>query len=268
MCTPRYTLDTPAIYADSAFIQGLSRAGSVLWQAIECAAQSVEAGVLPMKLAEIVERELEARGAAPIFKGFRVAGSAPFPAAAAVSVNEVAVNGVPGDQPLRIGDVLTIDSACELEGCVCDAAVSVVVGGGRDPLVEAARKALSAACGAIIPGQSLDVIIRAAHQSASELGYELLDEAIAHGTGLALHQPPAVFLDGATPKGIVIEPGMVLAVEPVLVERAGTGGDLTLRTLKDGWSRVASGRTAYEERTVLVTEMGTIALTGGSQRAL
>ncbi len=263
MHTPRYALDTPAIYTDSEFIDRLSRAGKVLAHAIGCASQAVEVGVRPIELAEIVERELVNRGAAPILKGFRVAGSVPFPAAAAVSVNEVAVNGVPGDRPLEMGDVLTIDAACEFGGCVCDAAVAVVVGGGKDPLVEAARKVLDAACGAIAPGKLLSEIARAAQEAARNLGYGIMDEAIAHGAGLAIHQPPAVFLDGVEPGDGLILPGMVLAVEPVVMEGAGPARDPTLRTLADGWSRAAPSRSAYEERTVLVTEMGVIELTSG-----
>jgi len=263
MHTPRFTLDTPAIYTDSEFIDRLYRAGDFLWHALQCAAISVKAGVRPIELVEIVEREFAVRGAIPILKGYRVGGSAPFPAAAAVCVNEVAVNGVPSDEPLVTGDVLTIDAACEINGCVCDAAVSVVVGGEDDPLIEAARKVLDAACGAILPGKCLSDIPRAAQEAARDLGYDILDEAIAHGTGLALHQPPAVFLDGIEPEDAVILPGMVLAVEPVVVDGA---GNVRLRTLADGWSRAAQGWSAYEERTVLVTEMGAIALTGGSQR--
>ena len=268
MRTPRYTLDSPAIYTDTDFIERLSRAGSVLSHALRCAVNSVEGGVRPIELAEIVEGELADRSALPIMKGLRVPGSAPFPSAAAVCVNEVAVNGVPSNRPLTTGDILTIDSACEYEGAVCDAAVSVAVGGGDDPLIEAAQKVLDAACCAILPGRQLSEIARVAQETAQKLGYEILDEAIAHGTGLALHQPPAVFIDGAYPDNGLILPGMVLAVEPVVVEVARDGWVGRLRTLADGWSRVAPGRSAFEERTVVVTELGTIALTGGSQRPL
>lgn len=196
-------------------------------------------------------------GATPTLKGYQVAGAPPFPAAAAISVNEVAVNGVPTDRPFEQGDVVTIDSVCALDGAVCDAAVSVVVGGGESELVLAARAALSAALGAIRSGVALAEISEAAQAEASRRGFELLNECVAHGTGLALHQPPAVFAGRVEPEGAQAEPGMILAVEPVVVER-GAG---RLRTMADGWSRVASGRSAYEERTVVVDEKGLIELT-------
>ncbi|MCA9274241.1 MAG: M24 family metallopeptidase [Phycisphaerales bacterium] len=257
MPKPRFSLVTPAIYTDCDFFNRLARAGKLLSHAIKCASQAVGVGVRPIELAEIVERELTAFGAVPILKGFKSLGTKPFPAAAAVSVNTIAVNGVPSDEPLEIGDVLTIDSACELDGAVCDAAVSAVVCGGPDPLIDAARKVLDAACEVIVPGRSLNEIAEAARQSAIEQGCELLNEVIAHGTGLALHQPPVVFRDGARPNLLEIQPGMVLAIEPVVVE-PGAGAP---RTLADGWSRAASGRSAYEERTVLVVENGWIDLT-------
>ncbi len=262
MPTPRFDLEIPAIYSDPEFIERLTRAGAVLAMAMNAAAQSVAPGVRPIDLAETLERELLALGAIPILKGYRVANTEPFPAAAAVCVNEVAVNGVPGDQPLSHGDILTIDSACSYEGAVCDMAVSVVVGGGDDPLLRAAKSAHERACAAIVPGCPLSEIALAARDSANALGYELLDEAIAHGTGLALHQPPAVFLSRAE-RGELIQSGMVLAVEPVVVERSSDRSAGGLRTLADGWSRAGAGRSAYEERTVLVTEKGVIELTLG-----
>ena len=256
MPEPRYTLDKPAVYSDPGFLGALKRCSSVLMAALNNAAGQVAAGVRPVELAEIVERELIRCGATPILKGLRIVGAPVFPAAAAVSVNEVAINGVPDEQLLKTGDVLTIDSACELDGAVCDAAVSVVVGGGASDLVTAARSVLAAALGAIAPGRPLSGIAQRAQAEAHRLGFELLDECIAHGTGLALHQPPAVWAGQTSPSEAEIVPGMVLAVEPVVVEQ-GAGRP---RTEADGWSRVTRGWSAYEERTVFVGEKGPIEL--------
>ena len=260
MHKPRFSLDIPATCDDSVFLESLRACGSVLASVLNSASRRVAAGLSPVELSDFVEQELIRAGATPILRGFHTAGSPVFPAAAAVSVNEVAVNGVPMDCPFAKGDVLTIDAACELNGAVCDAAVSVCVSGGGDEgglLVAAARSVLRAAMEAIRPGFQLSGIAAAASIEAERLGFELADECMAHGTGRALHQPPAVFPDRVEPADARITPGMVLAVEPVLVERGGG----RLRTLADGWSRASSGRSAYEERTVVVTEKEWIELT-------
>lgn len=264
MPVPTFSLTTPALYTDPAFIDRLRRCGAVLTRAIDSACRNAVQGVTPIDLARASERELRDAGARPILLGLEAKGVPAFPAAAAISVNEVAVNGVPGDEPLRDGDVLTIDSACELEGCVCDMARAVVVGGGSSILVEAARAVLRATLGAAQPGRELGELVAAARAEASRLGFDLADETLAHGTGLALHQPPWVLPGDAGTWGGRMEPGMVLAVEPVVVERAARGSGVAqgLRTHADGWSRVAGGRAAYEERTVLVTESGCVELTG------
>lgn len=257
MPTPRYTLDNPTLCDDPAMLESLKRCGVTLSRAIALAGKHASEGATPIELAATVEQELVKLGATPILKGLSIEGTPVFPAAAAICVNEIAVNGVPSDTPLVRGDVVTIDSACELNGTVCDAAVSIVVGGGGSELVSAARAVLTAALDAIRPGEPIGVIVEAAKSEAHRRGFGLADECVAHGTGLALHQPPAVFAGSVEPADGVIERGQILAVEPVVVERRGE----RLRTLADGWSRAGSGRSAFEERTIVVDEKGPIELT-------
>lgn len=263
---PRFSLDTPAVYTDRAFLERLSHCGRILTRAIGSACTLAQPGITPFELAAHIERELRAAGARPILKGLVLPGSGAFPSAAAISVNEVALNGVPGPEPLGVGDVLTIDSACELDACVCDTARSVLVGGGSSALLDAAASVLAKTLGAIGPGRELGELVEAARAEASRLGFDLGDEAIAHGTGLALHQPPGILASDPGNWGERLVPGMVLAIEPVVVERSGTVSDVNrglvrCRTHTDGWSRVAPGLAAYEERTVLVTESGRLDLT-------
>lgn len=233
----------------------------VLAGALEAGRRAAVPGAAPTKLAHIVEREIENAGGRALLRGLRVTGAPVFPTGASVSVNEVAVNGLPSEGVLLTGDVVTIDSACELDGAVSDAAVSVVIAGGQSTLIDAARSVLRAALGAIRPWAALSEMAEAASAEAQRLGFALADEAIAHGTGLALHQRPGILARGSRVGGGeagVFEVGMVLAVEPVVVEVGGSwdGLPVRLRTLGDGWSRAGPGRSAYEERTVVVSESG------------
>lgn len=239
----------------------------VLSHALEAGRCAAAPGVTPIDVAREVEREIENIGGRALLRGLRVSGAPVFPSGASVSVNEVAVNGVPTGRALEAGDVVTIDSACELDGAVCDAAVSLVVGGGPSTLIEGARSVLRAAIGAIRPGAAFAAMAEAARAEAHRLGFAIADEAVAHGTGKALHQRPGILPVGSGLAGGeagVFEVGMVLAVEPVLVEVGGRwdGVPVRLRTLGDGWSRAAGGRSAYEERTVLVTASGAEEITG------
>jgi len=264
---PRYSAAPLAIYSDSAFFDRLRRCGVALGRALEAGRRVALPGVTPIDVASEVEREIGNAGGRVLLKGLRVPGAPAFPAGASLSVNEVAVNGVPTGRALDAGDVVTIDSACELDGAVCDAAVSLVVGGGQSTLIEAARSVLRAAIGAIRPGAAFAELAEAARAEAHRLGFALADEAIAHGTGQALHQRPGILPVGTGMAGGeagVFEIGMVLAVEPVVVEVGGSwdGVPMRLRTLGDGWSRAAAGRSAYEERTVVVTASGAEEITG------
>lgn len=240
-------------------IERLVNCGGVLSCALVNARETVAPGVTPEAISNIVEQVIRDHGACPILRGFAVQGSPEFTAAATVSANEIAVNGVPGRMELSEGDVITIDAACELNGTVTDAATSVVVSGGASELTQAARRVYEAAVGAVGPGLPISSIAEAAMAEARALGYDLADEALAHGLGRSLHTAPAVYWDRVEPAACeVFLPGMVLAIEPVVIEPTfgGPGQVVQCRTEPDGWSRRASARAAYEERTVLVTETG------------
>ncbi|GAB5495511.1 MAG: hypothetical protein Phyf2KO_05910 [Phycisphaerales bacterium] len=173
------------------------------------------------------------------------------------------MNGVPGNEPLKRGDVITIDAACEYQGFTTDAACSFALGENNQELVQAAHAVCQTLLDSIRPGVPMSDLAVRATKSAKRLGVDLANEAIAHGVGRTLHMPPAVFLDCVEPESeAVLQAGMVLAIEPVVVESdSGGGAVVACRTAADGWSRISPGRAAFEERTVLVTENGPRVLT-------
>lgn len=232
--------------------------GHALAAAISDASRLVKPGVAPIEIAQQVGGSLRALGVEPILEGIALGAAPPFGHAASVSVNDIAVNGVPNERELVDGDVLTIDAAGSFEGCVTDAATSVVVGGGDARLVGGAREVLLACLAVIAPGEPLLSIAQAAMEQARQMGLALADEVIAHGVGRSLHEPPAVFVDIVEPEqGGRLVPGMVLAIEPVVVDApVRVGAAVACETQGDGWSRRAPGISAFEERTIVVTENG------------
>lgn len=232
--------------------------GHALAAAISEAARLVKPGVTPIEIAKRVGGSLRALGVDPILERIALGAAPQFAHAASISVNDIAVNGVPNERPLVVGDVITIDAAGSFEGCVTDAATSMVVGGGDARLVHGAREVLLACLEVVAPGEPLFSIAQAARRHARELGLVLADEVIAHGVGRSLHEPPAVFVNHVEPEpsGRLVS-GMVLAIEPVVVDAPGRGGAaVACETQGDGWSRKVPGASAFEERTIVVTENG------------
>lgn len=263
MSRARFRTSVAELITDSESIERLAGCGEVLSCALSEARAAVKPGVTPIQISKIIECCFEREGANPVLRDLRAVGAEPFPAVASVCVNGVAVNGVPYDEPLKRGDVITIDAACELDGFATDAACSVAVGEPVHELVRAANSVLHSILEAVIPGVPLSDLSLCAIESAEQFGIDLADEAIVHGVGRGLHIPPAVFLDGVEPEPDgMIQTGMVLAIEPVVVESvSGGGGVVACHTARDGWSRIAPGLAAFEERTVLVTENGPRVLT-------
>jgi len=252
------------LFTDHDSIGHLARSGGVLSCALAAARDAAMPGATPKILSGIVDGIIREQGGIPVLLGLRAAGVSGFPAAAAVCVNKIAVNGVPDDRELQVGDVVTLDSACEYEGFVTDAAVSVVIGDGGSDLVAAGRSVLAAAVDSIRPGLPLSVISAAALERAGLLGFDVADEAVVHGVGGSLHTLPAVFWNRVEPDdNEMIRSGMVLAIEPVVVERLGShpGRIRQCQTEPDGWSRRATARAAFEERTVVVMGDGCRVLT-------
>ena len=252
------------LFTDQDSIEHLANCGGVLSYALVAARDAAVAGATPLALSTVVEEVMRQRGATPVLLGLEVPGVARFPSAAAVCVNEIAVNGVPVERVLRHGDVVTIDAACELNGYITDAAVSLVIGCEKDELLDASLAMLLAMIESVRPGMRISRLSAAALACAESFGFDVADEALAHGVGRSLHAAPAVFWDSVEPdENAVLIPGMVLAAEPVAVASEGgrPGKIRRCRTERDGWSRRAPKRAAFEERTILVTEDGCRVLT-------
>ena len=189
-------------------------------------------------------------------------GRGPFGKVICTSVNDAVLHGLPHDYALRDGDLLSLDFAASVDGWVADSAISFVVGGTTDPadqlLINTTRTALDAAIGMCIPGHRIGDISAAIGETLTGAGYRVNTEFGGHGVGRTMHQDPHVPNTGRPGRGFQLRPGLVLAIEPWVMN-----GTSTLMVDPDGWTLRSSNhaRTAHHEHTVAITEDGPLVLT-------
>lgn len=188
-------------------------------------------------------------------------GSGPFRNVLCTSVNDAVLHGLPHDYRLADGDLVSLDFAIEVDGWVTDSAVSFTVGTANqadEKLIGATRKALAAGIAAAQVGNRIGDISAAIGSVAAEHGYRPNRQFGGHGVGRTMHEEPSVPNDGAPGRGLTLQPGLVIAIEPWFL--AGTD---RIQYDSDGWTiRSADGsRGAHSEHTVAITEDGPIVLT-------
>lgn len=189
-------------------------------------------------------------------------GRGPFGHVICTSVNDAVLHGLPHDYALCNGDLLTLDFAVSLGGIVADAAVSFIVGtplGTEDQrMIDTTRAALAAGIEAARPGARIGDISHAVGSVLSSAGYSVNTEFGGHGVGSTMHQDPHIPNNGRAGRGYVLQPGLLLAIEPWLMADT---AELVMDP--DGWTlRSATGaRTAHTEHTVAITEAGPEVLT-------
>jgi methionyl aminopeptidase len=278
----------PVVLRTGDEIAGIAATGVVVARALEAARSACVPGVTTRDVAAVVERVLVEDGATPVLRGRRedVSG-APFPAAATISVEDVVLHGMPGDRRILEGELVSIDCAAALDGWHADAAISVVAGRAdatRARLVTAVHDLLDTAIDLVRPGLRWSRIATILQEVALDAGYGLVEGFAGHGIGRRLHESPAVPAS-LTPglrgrSDFTLRPGMVLAIEPVLVasgaisgpaRRAdGTAAGVPVVLDEDGWSiRTLDGAiAAHAEHTIAVGRRGAIVLTDPNRRSI
>jgi methionyl aminopeptidase len=219
-------------------------------------------GVNLMDLEHLARRRIKERGAESCYWDYAPSfGRGPFRNVLCLSVNDAVLHGLPHKYVLRDGDLLSIDMAVGIGGWNADSAVSVITG-TPDPadllLIEATEVALEAGIEAAKPGGHLGDVSAAIGAVARRYGYGVNGEFGGHGIGRTMHEAPHVANDGRPRRGMRLEPGLTIAIEPWLCS-----GTDKIKYDPDGWTiRSADGsRTAHSEHTVAVTETGPRVLT-------
>jgi methionyl aminopeptidase len=248
------------IYKSPSEIDRMRTAGRITAATIERLLPEVRPGVTTKQLDTIAEDYMRAQGATPSFLGYRG-----FTGSICTSINEQVVHGIPGSRKLQDGDVLSLDVGAVWEGYHGDSAVTVFVGGApsdqAEKLVRVTEDSLDAGISMIRAGGRLTDIGHAVQTVVEGAGFAVVREYVGHGIGRALHEDPQIPNHGAPGRGPEIRPGLVIAVEPMVI-----AGDWPTRVLNDNWTVVSEDGTlaAHFEHTIAVTEDGPEVLTARS----
>lgn len=241
----------------------MRQAGRVVARTLQAVEHASAVGTSALELDRLAHRLIVEAGARPTFLHYHPPfAPSPYPASICISVNDGIVHGVPRDYRLRNGDLVSIDLAAHLEGWCADAARSFVVGESSAQaarLVEGAYAALQLATSAAKPGGRLGDISAAIARIGRRAGYGIPPDFGGHGIGRQMHESPGVPNTGYRGTGMRLDPGLVLAIEPMFM----LGGIDAYRVDPDGWGlRTADGSlAAHVEDTVAVTEDGPVVLT-------
>jgi len=235
----------------------MREAGYIVGRALQKLRESIQPGMRTRDLDSIAEQEIRRLGGKPAFKGYR-----DFPATLCVSVNEQIVHGIPGDLVVRNGYIVSLDLGAIVDGFYGDSAITVAVGGvplREQRLLQVCEAGLHAGIQQMRPGNRLGDVSAAIQGSIARDGqYGIVREYGGHGVGRALHEEPFLPNFGPAGRGMLLRPGMVIAIEPMV----NLGGDDT-RVLPDRWTVVTvdGARSAHFEHTVAVTEGSPVVLT-------
>jgi methionyl aminopeptidase len=237
-------------------IEQMAAAGAIQARCLRMLRSKCHPGITTGELDEAAERFIASQGAEASFKGYRG-----FPGSICTSPNSMVVHGIPGSYELKRGDVVSLDVGVTKDGWVADAAITVPVG----PVTPQARKLLDATKASLLAGAEqarspnrLGDVSAAIQRTVEAEGFAIIRSLVGHGIGRDMHEDPQIPNYGEPGTGPQLEPGMVLAIEPMV--NAGAPG---VRVGEDNWAVYSSDGSlaAHFEFTVAVTDEGPRVLT-------
>ena len=237
-------------------IDKMAAAGDILVRTMNLLAGKIRPGITTRELDEAAEKFIRSQGAEPAFKGYRG-----FPGSICTSPNSMIVHGIPGSYKLGRGDLLSIDIGVVRDGWVADAARTFPVG----PVTPVAQKLLRVTEEALFlaveqarAGNHLGDVSHAVQEHVEAAGLSIVRSLVGHGIGRSMHEDPQIPNYGEAGTGILLEEGMVLAIEPMV-----TAGRQAVRVGEDRWAIYSQDGSlaAHFEFTVAVTAEGPRILT-------
>ena len=243
----------------------MREAGRIAHLSMMEAAKAVRPGISTLELDDIARTTMTGMGATPTFIGYPAEAKYPFQHTCCISLNEEIVHGIPSKKRvLKEGDIVSIDIGATHQGFVGDCAITVPVGRVSEKaqrLVDATKAALEAAVAVMKPGARVTTIGKAVQAYAEARGFNVVRNYCGHGVGRRLHEAPQVpnyFEEQFLRSDVMLKPGLVLAVEPMLCE-----GTHQTEILGDHWTVVTKDRklSAHWENTIAITKDGCEILT-------
>lgn len=219
--------------------------------------KEIKPGMTTLELDQIAENTMRSLGAIPAEKGYDsgIRGIPRFPASICVSINDEVIHGIPSkNRIIKNGDVVSIDTVALKDGFNGDAARTFIVGKSSKEaqrLVEVTKQAFFEGIKFAKPGYRIGDISHAIGEYVRSQGFSVLREFQGHGIGREMHEDPGIPNYGKAGRGMKIEPGMTLAIEPMVIQ-----GKPNILELDDGWTIITEDGSlaAHYENTILITE--------------
>jgi methionyl aminopeptidase len=237
-------------------IDRMAAAGEILVRTMNLLAGKIRPGVTTGDLDQAAEKFIRSQGAEPAFKGYRG-----FPGSICASPNSMIVHGIPGPYKLGRGDILSVDIGVIRDGWVADAARTFPVGPISpiaQKLLRVTEESLFLAVEQCRAGNRLGDVSHAVQSHVEANGFSVVRTLVGHGIGRSMHEEPQIPNHGDPDTGILLEEGMVLAVEPMV-----TAGRHGVRVADDHWAIYSQDGSlaAHFEFTVAITAAGPRILT-------
>jgi methionyl aminopeptidase len=244
----------------------MRESGRLVAQALDKVRAMIAPGVTTAQLNQVVSDHFSAHQATPLFKGVpsSMKGKPAFPAVICSSINEQVVHGIPSDRLLKEGDIVSVDTGCRFNGWCGDSAYTFAVGkisDDRQRLLDVTQKTLELAIERMKTARTWLEVAHDMEVFVRRNGMAVIEQFVGHGIGQNMHEEPQVpnyVSDSLRRNDIRLEPGIVLAIEPMVAL-----GTKNVRVLPDGWTVETSDKkaAAHFEHTVAMTESGPLILT-------
>ena len=244
---------------NAAELAQMRRACEISAAALKAGGEAIEPGISTAEIDKIIYDFIVRHGARPNF--LHLYG---FPATACISVNDTVIHGIPSrSQKIRPGDIVSIDTGCKIGGFNGDNACTYACGKvdlEARRLMEVTKVSLHRGIAMAQAGNRIGDISHAVQSYVEENGFSVVRSFVGHGVGKELHEDPEVPNFGNPGRGPRLVPGMTIAIEPMVNQKA-----FAVKTLADGWTvkTCDGGLAAHFEHTVAITREGPEILTHG-----
>lgn len=230
-------------------IEAMRKAGRLTAQARALAGSMVRPGVTTHEIDTAVRRFIESHGAKPSFLGY-----GGFPGSACISVNDVVIHGIPGSLKLKEGDIVSVDVGAYVDGFHGDCAATYPCGQVSPEamkLIQVTQQSFWEGIKMARTGMRVSDIGHAVQTYVESYGFSVVRDFVGHGVGARLHEAPEVRNFGPAGHGPRLQPGMTLAVEPMVC-----AGGWQVKVLSDKWTTVTldGSLAAHYENTILITD--------------
>ena len=231
-------------------IQLMRESCKILAKVHEELGQAIKPGITTHEIDVLAEKLIRGYGCIPNFLNYNG-----YPASVCVSVNEEVVHGIPSKKRvLKNGDIVSLDCGCIYKGYHSDAARTYAVGNISkevQQLLDVTKQAFFEGIKMAKAGNHLYDISNAIDDYVSQFGYGIVKDLVGHGIGIALHEDPQIPNFRQKRKGLLLQPGMTLAIEPMI-----NMGTWEVEWLDDDWTVVSRDGlpSAHYENTILITD--------------